>query len=143
MMDGARQNVTQKDDANSRNSCPVCGAGLTGRQKRCSVKCRVALHRRLARQGTTDGVGAVLSVARRVFKKELFRAQIAARKRLRQQHKQERDALHEEYFKRSSVMQDEITASNAAVAHEYDQRMLEQSHHGTLGIAIAQHDRIP
>src|SRR4051812_25566522 len=79
--------VTPKSDGDdSRNTCPICAAMLTGRQKTCSVNCRVALHRRLARQGTPDGAGAVLSVARRLFNKDICRAQVAARNKLRQRH---------------------------------------------------------
>src|SRR3954465_1570475 len=137
----ARPDVTQKDGTDSCNSCPMYSAMLTAKQKTCSVKCRVALHRRLARQGTPDGAGAILSVASRVFKKEMYLAQIAVRNTLRQRHKQERGALRQEYLKRSSAMQDEITASNAAVARQCEAKLLQQSEEQTLGMAISENDK--
>lgn len=38
-------------------------------------------------------------------------------------------------------MQDEITASNAAVAQQFQEKLLQQSEADTLSIAIAEHDK--
>ena len=136
-----RRDVTQKDNARSCNTCPECDAVLVGKHKTCSVKCRVALHRRLARQGTPDRAGAVLSVARRVLAKDLERDKLDARRRLREIHKEKRETLRQTYLVESEAMRNEIAASDLAIDLRHQQRMLEQSEAGTLGITIAKHDK--
>ena len=63
-----------------------------GNTRRVLSECRVALHRR----NRPDG-GAMVAVAQRVFAKELREAQMAARRELRELHKEQREQLRGEY----------------------------------------------
>jgi hypothetical protein len=126
------------------NVCSECGDPLVGRRKNattCSTKCRVALHRRLARQGVTDANGALISVAARAFAHDLAKKQLAARKQKREEHQEERQKLREAYRRASAAMRGEIPQSDAAIADEFQQYIAEQADAGTLAIALAKHDR--
>jgi hypothetical protein len=136
--------VTLPDSLPERNACSECGGSLTGRRKNtatCSTKCRVALHRRLARQGVRDATGALVSVADRAFARELADQQRAARKAKRVLHQEQRQQLKEEYRAKSAAMRGELSTIEANLAKEFDQHISEQADAGTLAIALAVLDR--
>jgi hypothetical protein len=136
--------VTLSAPLPERNTCSECGGSLAGRKKNaatCSTKCRVALHRRLARQGVRDATGAVIAVADRVFARELEEQQRAAREKKRKEHQERRAQLREQYRAASAAMRGELPKSDAEIANEFEQHITEQADAGTLGIALAVQDR--
>jgi hypothetical protein len=114
--------VTRSAPLPECNVCSECGGSLDGRRKnatRCSTKCRVALHRRLARQGVKDATGALITVANRAFAHELEEQQREARKKKRAKHQRQRQQLREEYRAKSAAMRSELPQSDADIANKF------------------------
>lgn len=127
--------------SNAQRRCPECNAPLSEDRKNfCSTKCATRARVRRFRLKHNDEGTAHVKIRLQQEAENVERAQVAARKKLRQAAKERRDELKRLNQELTRELEKDIAVGNARIAQSFETAMNLDFDNGRLALAIAATD---